>query len=224
MVDRGLEFIKRKTEDGCFYFIVNRSDSAFDGWIPIQTRAGSVGLFDPMSGNLGLAAWRTPDNESTEVYLQLEKGESCILKMIDGIIKALDYPYHAIKGSSTELTGEWNIQFITGGPVLPDDIKTRTLTSWTELNEEGVKSFSGTAQYTIQFKKPKTKADFWMLDLGSVYKSARVTLNGFILDTLIIEPYQVQFSDVLLRDQNELIIRVSNLMANRIAYMDRNRA
>lgn len=222
MVDRGLEFIKRKTEDGCFYFIVNRSDSAFDGWIPIQTRAGSVGLFDPMSGNLGLAAWKALDNESTEVYLQLEKGESCILKMIDGIIKALDYPYHAIKGSSTELTGEWNIQFITGGPVLPDDIKTRTLTSWTELNEEGVKSFSGTAQYTIQFKKPKTKADFWMLDLGSVYKSARVTLNGFILDTLIIEPYQVQFSDVLLRDQNELIVRVSNLMANRIAYMDRN--
>ncbi|UCF12091.1 MAG: hypothetical protein JSW06_08620, partial [Thermoplasmatales archaeon] len=222
MVDKGFEFVKRKTDDGCLYFIVNQADSAFNGWMPIQTRAGSVAIFNPMSGNHGLAACRVLDDESTEVYFQLAERESCILKIFDEKILAPDYPYTRVKGNITEITGEWDIQFLTGGPVLPEDIKTQILTSWTELDEENGRSFSGTAQYIIQFEKPNMKADLWMLDFGSVYESAVVSLNGFILDTLITAPYRIQFSDVVLQDKNDLEICVSNLMANRIAFLDRN--
>ena len=149
--------------------------------------------------------------------------ESCILQIFNGKIESPDYPYTKVKGRITEITGEWHIQFLTGGSVLPEDIKTRALTSWTELDEENGQSFSGTAQYTIQFEKPKIKADSWMLDLGIVYESAVVNLNGVVLDTLITAPYRIQFPDEVLRDKNELKINISNLMANRIAFMDRNK-
>ena len=222
MVDRGLQFVKRKSDDGPFYFIVNQAEKAFDGWIPIQTQAGSAAIFNPMSGNHGLATCRVSEDGSKEVYLQLEKGESCILQIFNGKIEGPDYPYTAIKGRITELTGEWDIQFLTGGPVLPEDVKIRQLTSWTELDEENVQSFSGTAQYIIRFEKPKIEAESWMLDLGSVYESAVVSLNGIVLDTLITAPYRIHFSDEVLQDKNDLKIRVSNLMANRIAFMERN--
>jgi len=222
MVEQGLEYIKRKSEDGYIYFIVNRRENDFDDWIPIQTEATAVAIFNPMSGSKGRAACRHQESKSIKVYLQLTKGESCIIRTYNKKIEASDYPYTAIKGKATEIIGKWNVQFITGGPVLPQEIKTQELKSWTEFGEENLKSFSGTAKYTIQFERPQNEADFWMLDLGDVYESAVVTLNGIILDTLITAPYQTRISNKSLHDTNHLEISVSNLMANHIAYLDRN--
>jgi hypothetical protein len=81
--------------------------------------------------------------------------------------------------------------------------------------------FSGTASYKTTFAKPTGNAQNWILDLGEVHESARVILNGKVIATLGTN-FTVTIPKVLLQNQNTLEIQVSNLMANRMAWMDKN--
>ena len=124
--------------------------------------------------------------------------------------------------AAQEVKGIWKVDFIEGGPELPSSKEITKLVSWTDFGGETVKNFSGTAKYTISFSKPPGKADGWRLNLGKVCESAQIILNGNELATLIGPDYQIVIEKYLLKSQNILEIKVSNLAANRIAYLDRN--
>jgi hypothetical protein len=96
-----------------------------------------------------------------------------------------------------------------------------TLSSWTTFGDQIYPAFSGTVTYSITFAKPTQSAEHWLLDLGKVKESAEVHLNGRNLGTLIGPLYQLQFDQSHLQEHNTLEIQVSNLMANRIADLDR---
>lgn len=229
LVRYGLQFIRRKDGASRYYFIVNQGVQPLDGWIALQTRAASVAIFDPLREEKGLAALRTPASfaERTnvygkrEVYLQLAPGASCILKTFDKTVQGEPFDYFQAKGAAQPLNGAWSVRFVEGGPELPAAIETRELGSWTNYGGEAVKKFSGTATYTIAFNKPGLVADGWLLDLGRVAESARVSLNGAALGTLIKAPYQIRIPKTLLKERNTLEIAVTNLMANRVIDMDR---
>ena len=61
----------------------------------------------------------------------------------------------------------------------------------------------------------------WLLNLGEVAESARVRLNGNEIGALIGPVYEVYLSPELFREDNLLEVEVTNLMANRIADMDK---
>jgi hypothetical protein len=61
-----------------------------------------------------------------------------------------------------------------------------------------------------------------MLNLGDVYESASVYLNGEKLETLLGPGYKLIIDAGNLEETNELEVKVSNLMANRIINMDKN--
>jgi hypothetical protein len=84
-----------------------------------------------------------------------------------------------------------------------------------------VKRFSGTAIYRTTFERPAGTPTAWLLDLGRVHESARVTLNGRELASLIGPAFQLTFDHDQFAPSNVLEIHVSNLMANRIAALDR---
>jgi hypothetical protein len=224
MIDRGLQFVRRKYDKGRYYFILNSGNESFDGWVPLQAGAKSVAVFNPMLEEKGIAEQRKSDTGANEVYLQLAPGESCILKTFDDLVKGPVYGYFKTKGDARKIAGAWSIKFIEGGPERPVDLETRELGSWTGFGGEAVKRFSGTARYTISFEKPGEKpgeeADGWLLDLGRVCESARVSINGKELGTLINSPYRIRIPTALLREKNTIEIDVSNLMANRIADLD----
>ena len=221
MVDQGLSFVRRAYANGCYYFVLNSGSNAVDGWIPIRTKAKSVGIFEPMHGQSGLAARRTTRMGINEVYLQLAPGESCVLKTFGTKIEGPLYSYIKTFGEPQEISGAWIVDFIEGGPELPDSVTIEQLRSWTEYGAEAAQEFSGTAKYTISFEKPVIVADGWMLDLGRVCESAVVTLNKKELGTLIGPVCRIRIPNKLLRKENTLEIKVSNLMANRIAGMDK---
>jgi hypothetical protein len=224
LVDQGLQFIRRRHEKGRYYFILNRSNDPLDGWVPLQTNARSVAIFDPMREERGLAARRTSPTGTSEVYLQLAPGESCILKTFDGVVSGPSYAYFKTKGEPQQVEGTWSVSFVEGGPELPPAIETKELGSWTNFGGEAVKKFSGTARYTISFDRPRGAADGWWLDLGRVAESARVRFNGRDVGTLIKSPYRVRIPKDLMKEKNTLEVAVSNLMANRIADLDRRNA
>jgi hypothetical protein len=110
---------------------------------------------------------------------------------------------------------------VEGGPELPSEIEIDTLGSWTGFGGEAVKRFSGTAKYAISFPKPNGDTKGWFLDLGRVAESASVRLNGNTLGTLIGPNYRIFVDKSLVKENNVLEVSVSNLMANRIADLDK---
>ncbi len=220
MIDQGLQSVRRSYDGGSYYFITNWGEKAVDGWIPLTIKARSIALFDPMTEKSGMGAVKLSKNGNTQVYLQLEQGGSCILKSFDNPVNAEAYNYIRKEDQPIAITGTWHVSFTEGGPELPKEVHTDSLKSWTEFGGEEVKRFSGTANYEISFKKPKLKCDGWYLDFGRVAESARVKLNGKDLGTLIYGPFRIYIASDQLLKINTLEIDVTNLMANRIAYMD----
>ncbi|MGH9883576.1 MAG: glycosyl hydrolase [Pyrinomonadaceae bacterium] len=221
MIDEDLQFVRRSYAGGHYYFIVNWSEKQKDGWVPLQRNDRTVAIFDPMREQRGYAKVRTSAAGKREVYLQLEPGESCVLQTFSAELSGTPYPYFQPAGAPQEIAGPWTVRFIAGGPQLPPEVKTTRLVSWTDFAGAEVKRFSGTAKYTITLQKPADDSVGWWLDLGQVRESPSVTLNGKPLGTLIGPNYRLFVPRNLLGAKNVLEIKVSNLMANRIADLDR---
>jgi hypothetical protein len=222
MTDSELAFVRRETPAGFVYFINNQGENPFNGWLPLQSEASAAAIFNPMDGTFGMAKSRVSRNIGFEVYSRLEPGESMIIETYNTNVSGSIYPIYAPTGSPVEITGNWKVDFVDGGPSLPAQREVSEPGSWTDMGEEELKDFSGTARYTISFKKPSGKSDKWKLDLGRVCESATLILNGKDLGSLIGPRFSLLIDEKQLKKNNLLEIRVSNLMANRIAFMDRN--
>jgi hypothetical protein len=219
----GLQFVRRKTDDGYFYFIVNHGNHPVRDWIPIARRAASIVIMDPMTGETGLAKFENVTGP--RVFLQLEAGQSIILHARDKPITAKVWPYLERAGDLTSLTGKWHVQFLEGGPGLPQPFDQESLPMpWTTSADPAAQNFSGTAAYSLDFDAQKNAADFWQLDLGLVCESACVSLNGKKLGTLIAPPFRITVPPGSLKPRgNHLVIEVTNTAANRIRDLDQRK-
>jgi hypothetical protein len=220
IVDAGLSFVRRSFDGGWNYFIANRGDTNFDGWITLGRAAKSVVILDPLTGNSGVAA----KNEDGQIHLQLAAGESVILRELDYSL-TIDQPfkswtYFRTNGPPREITGNWNVKFISGGPTLPADSQITKLASWTTFADTNAQNFAGTASYSTTFDAPSGDNKNYFLDLGDVRQSARVKLNGKDYGTLIMPPFRVVV-DNLKPVGNTLEVEVTSVAANRIRDLDR---
>jgi hypothetical protein len=221
MVEQGLRFTRRRHQGGEYYFVLNRGTAPVEGWVRLASGARSAALFDALTGEAGLAATRPALGGGLEVYLQLAPGESRVVKTLDAAARGQSFPYFKSAGAAQPLEGEWSVQFVEGGPTLPPALRLSELNSWLRLEGDAYKNFSGTARYTLNFRRPQGASGDWLLDFGRVAESARVRLNGRDLGTLITAPFRVRVPAALLRDANTLEVEVSNLMLNRVIDMER---
>jgi hypothetical protein len=225
MVQYGLRFVRKVVLGGQAYFIVNRSANPVDGWVPIwgATEPFTTVLMDPRNPErVGEAATRFP-GARRYVYLQLQPGESVILRSTGPKIDVRPWRYTKPAGESITVGGTWNVAFIDGGPVLPAPYQTTQLTSWSGRSDPEAQRFAGTARYTLTFDRPAGTADDWQLDLGKVCESARVKLNGQDLGTLFAPPFRVAVGQALRPGANTLEVEVTNLAANRVRDLDRRK-
>ena len=221
-VDMGVKLTRRRERDGAVYFIANTSGKSVDGWVPLATAARSAAVYASMHRTSGMGRIRaTPGG--VEIYLQFPAGASRIVRTYDHDVAATPWRYTENAGAPVPVTGSWTLDFLSGGPTLPATVHDARLGSWTDLPGDDVKRFSGTARYTVTFPRPALPdgATSWRLDLGKIHESARVTLNGRSLGTFIGPWWRVEIPAAALRDTNELVVLASNLMANRIADLDR---
>nr|HPH47216.1 glycosyl hydrolase [Chryseolinea sp.] len=219
LTDKGIQFIRKKRNDQTFYFLINSKDDSFEGWLPLEEKTTSYVMYDPMDGKFGVAKMKNGSG-GTEVYVQLEPHQSIILETNADGADEPSFSYYENSGIEISLTEKWNVNFTDGGPVLPVTLSIDSLTSWTAFGNSSCSNFSGTATYSISFPKPLVEAQYFQLDLGKVKESAEVVLNGKLLGTLIGSTYKINFASDLLKENNLLEIKVSNLMANRIADLD----
>ena len=247
IADTGINFIRRATGAGHDYFFTNLTAKKFEGWIELGKPLRGGSLLDPLTGALGQPAMRVADPASPQVFLQIEPGESFILRTAaistlrenpdvnvardDALERqqvmtevlagtAKPWPYRETAGPPVPVTGKWSITFAKGGPELPPAIETTELKSWTDLGGDEAKRFGGTARYRLEFEAPRTRAEDWLLDLGDVRESARVRLNGKDVTTAWSIPFRVRVGEFLKAGRNVLELDVTNLAANRIRDMD----
>lgn len=220
MVEDGLQFVRRSYVGGHYYFIKNTNDHSINKFVTLARNAESVGIFDPLNDKTGMAAIRTDEQGKAGVYLQLKPGETCILKTFHQKAEAQEWIYvNELNGA--QFIKDWEVNFVEGGPTIPPGFFSKEPALWTEEGGEDAEWFAGTAQYSTVFEKPiNSAADQWVIDLGGVYHSARVEVNGQHVATLITTPFKVNITDALQQGKNTLKVEVTNLAANRLRYME----
>ncbi len=121
--------------------------------------------------------------------------------------------------SPREITGPWQLSFPPKRGA-PAEVMLTNLVSWSDVADDGVKHFSGTATYATTFSfqgaKPEMKTSKFLLALGEVQVMARVKLNGQDCGIAWKQPYQVEVTQALRRGENRLEISVANLWPNRM--------
>ena len=162
------------------------------------------------------------DTTAASYYLELEPGETVIVQLMKSKINHPAFIYFEPEGASKELTGKWITSFVSGGPALPSTFSSARPQLWTELNDTTNNNFSGTGRYTLTFSNPPEQPSHWRLSLGVVKETAEVILNGKSIGSLIGPDFSIMISAKDMLAENKLEVIVSNLMANRISYMDRN--
>jgi hypothetical protein len=223
MEDIGMHCLRKKNSDeGSVYFVNNPGGKTYEGWLPLREVVAGIVLYDPMTGESGKGKIRKGAAGGTEVYVRMNPSESLILEGYGNHLDIPDFPYIDIAGKPFQLSGKWKVTFESGGPTLPPSIETDSPRYWTSTGHEAYENFSGTATYALSFKRPAVDCKRWLLQIDSVRESAEVFVNGTSVGTMVGPCFEFVFTDRVLTEQNLLEIKVSNLMANRIAWMDRN--
>jgi hypothetical protein len=220
MKEEGLDFVRRSWENGHYYFIKNTNDFSINKFIMLGRNAESIGIYDPLTGTTGLAALRTNKQAKTEVYLQLQPGETCILQTFHQKAHGQEWKYLK-ELNDVQVIRNWEVSFTEGGPTIPPGFSTIEPKLWTEVELEENQWFAGTANYSTVLERPSNSAaDEWLIDLGSVYHSAQIEVNGQHVATLITPPYKVNITNALQPGKNNLTVKITNLAANRIRYIE----
>ena len=212
----GLRLAGRVVGEERRYFVV--AHAPVDRWIDVEGSPKAVALLDPMTGRTGLARLRVVRGR-TQAFLQLDPGHSLIIRTSPHAVRGEPWQYGRLDGPLHELTGQWTVTFVDGGPVLPKPFQSDTVVTWTGRGDEDANRFAGTARYSLSFDAPDT-ARRHLLNLGTVHESARVRLNGRDLGT-VIEPFFTVETGPLRPTGNVLEVEVTNLSANRIRDLDR---
>ena len=214
LTDLGLQFIRRKTTTGKYYYLVNHTAKDIDTFLALN-EAGSVLIMDPQSTAVGLA-----EINNGKVRVQIKSGESLVLQVGSNVAENKPWLYLNKAANPIAITKPWKLHFTAGGPEIPADQQLSQLVSWTGLSDPKLQAFSGTGVYSSSFDLKEKTAKEYLLNLNKVDESARVWINGQEVGILWSIPFETRIGKYLKAGTNTIKIEVVNLMANRIRDMD----
>lgn len=235
----GLRTIRRSNTDGHHYFIANLTPNDFKKYVPLSVEYGSATWYNPMNGDITPA--EVIDNK---VLINLRSGESRILQCgvrsvecgveqsktpntehltLNTQNSSLKTPNSTLHTPHLTLSAPWTLSFMESAPKVERTFTLPTAQTWESLDDDSAKVTMGTGVYTTTIKLSKKQAARkWEIDLGDVRESARVYINGKYIGCAWAVPFVLDCKDALKKGKNEIRIEVTNLPANRIAWMDRN--
>ncbi len=218
--DASLNWIHRRTADADIYFVANPSVLARETACSFRITGKQPEQWEPESGVIrALPEFLQTAGGRTIVPLRFEPAESCFIVFRKPgqpqTTAAKNFPE---LNAFAEITGPWELRFPPKWGA-PEKVTLDPLISWSDLTDEGVKHFSGTATYLKTFAAPAgsiAKGRPLYLDLGDVKVMAHVTLNGKDLGILWKPPFRVDITDAVKPGDNALEISVVNLWPNRM--------
>lgn len=202
-----LPFQHRRGNDYDVYFLNNNS-GASGNW---QFRAlGKVEEWDAATGRMTPLNF-TSSGEYTSVYLTGTLYESRLIVIRrdkSAVSPNLDSLYYT---NLQTISGTWNVIFTSNLRKATDTLNLNTLTDWSSVTGLTA-TFVGTGDYSISFtlsSLPDPTRDV-VLDLGTMYDVAQVTINGTNAGYTWKSPYRVYATGLLKAGSNQLTIRVGS--------------
>lgn len=218
-----VKYIHRHQQNTDVYFVANTARIMGVANCTFKISGMQPELWDPVTATTKKITQFDDKNGFTTIRIPFEKAQSFFIvfrsqKNIIEPAKNDDFP--AMK-KVVELKGEWLVLFDSkwGDPAKP--IVLNRLEDWISNTNRGIKYFSDTAVYKKEFNLsiaqiPDKKSTSY-LDLGMVKYIASVKLNGKNLGVVWTAPWQIRIPSGLLKLQNnQLIVEVTNVWANRL--------
>ena len=195
-------------------------DYAFNGRPRRLELSENARLHLPVAVDLGSSALPPP---AAELAVQSD-GQLVVNATVPGRYKARTAAGRTLLANVTAvpaplpIAGPWTLNFPPNWGA-PAQVNLDRLISWTAHPDDGVKHFSGTATYLVNFDVPAELQSLHgqvLLDLGCVHEIAEVKLNGQDLGILWKPPFRVDITSALRPSHNQLAVRVTNLWPNRL--------
>ena len=207
-------------ESGDLYFVSNKLNESADPLSTFRVGKGAPELWDPMTGEVRpLTEFKWLDGQ-IEIPIHFEPYQSFFIFFNRNETREASAEGNSPKPTVlSAVNGPWNVKFNPrwGGP---ENCTFDNLTDWTNNSVEGIKYYSGIANYhnTITASKEMLadKNSDLFLDLGEVCQMARVRINGKDMGVVWSAPFQVNITDALVPGINHLDIEVANLWPNRL--------
>jgi hypothetical protein len=162
--------------------------------------------------NKTVEAGRPEDDKSTSLQLTLAPFESITVLAGKGIEDVEALPGRGLAtGEDIAISGPWLVATATSEQY-PKFTEWKELESLTDLSRPGLlPNFSGTFRYETQFEWKKS-AKVVSIELGEVYETAEVFVNGVSGGVCLSFPYELELNGLLRQDTNTLAIEVTNTL------------
>ncbi len=221
--DAPLRFVHRQTGEADIFFVVNCGEKQVRTPVTFRIKDRAAEFWVPQTGAIEPAVFqKTDDGARLTIQLPAFGSIFVVFRAQDG---SKDAPLPPGKRKSPDrlaapiaLDGPWEVEFPEGSGA-PPKATFRTLKSWTEMEDPGIRHFSGIATYRTTFNCPASVAKSGSsvsLDLGRVAEVCQVRLNGQLVGVGFHPPYRFDVSRLLVSGKNRLEIRVANLWHNRL--------
>ena len=213
-----LDFIHRQTPDADIYFVSNTTDRWEDVVCEFRVADKVPQLWMPDTGEVRACPFGHDTEDTTQVRLNLAPHGSVfvVFRQASPAVPEVDEP--TASDEARELTGPWELRFPEGWGAPPSKTL-KQLVSWTNVEDEGIKFFSGIASYhkTFDVTADDIAADRRiLLDLGQVRFVAEVYVNGQSQGIVWKPPFRVDITDALKAGTNQLLVEVANTWSNRL--------
>ena len=217
--DNRLRAIRRKNLTGNHYFIANLTGNDVHEWIAPAVKYKDAVWFNPMNGDITPATIR-----DGKILFDLRSGESRILRTYTMELGLQQSVPDITDKKIIDLTpNKWKLTFVDETPAVGKVHNLCGLSTWESLGDTESITM-GTGVYTTKVKLDNNDSRrSWEIDLGDVRESARVYINGEFIGCAWAAPFILDCGNSLHKGTNEIRIEVTNLPANRIAALDRDK-
>lgn len=218
-----VRYTHKVIESGDIYFVSNKTNYIINTNCLFRAKEGTPELWNPMTGEIRPLDDYVQLNGQIQIPLQFEPYESYFIVFDKNKTTKPDKNQLTTNfyepSLLSELNSPWKLSFDSkwGGP---DSITFNKLEDWTTRPEEGIKYYSGIANYQNTFNITKEliinkKSDIY-IDLGEVNNMARVWINDKDMGVVWAAPFRLKISDAVYAGENKINIEVANLWPNRL--------
>ncbi len=214
-----IDYIHRRTNNADVYFVCNGALETKTLLCRFRDAEGRPEIWYPVTGEICSPKTVSRQmNNSCHIELELPAYGSVfvVFRRNGQAPKKTGVLFGDTSVKKTPVKGKWTVKF-QPGRLAPESVKWNELIDWTSSEEPGIRYFSGTATYSIQFEMSgAASGDFW-LDLGKVNEVGEVSIDGQDLGTVWTFPFRVIVPAKLLSEGSHLLeVKVTNVWNNRL--------
>lgn len=205
----------RSTMGAEIYFVSNQSNAPVSATLTFRIDENMrPELWNAVDGSVKALPEYEITAHGTQLPLEFDALGSYFIVFRNDAAHTDEEKNFAAAKSITPITAPWSLTF-DGKLSSPKDITLDRLTDLSQSENEDVKYFSGTINYTSKFDITDTKART-VVDFNKVECMAKVYVNGEYAGGTWCEPFKVDITDHITKGENQIRVEVVNKWVNRI--------